>query len=89
MSAPNSSVGFTFAAHLMDMEVKEKPSDNAATRSHGHAAVMQQFQKISLRDILTEGQQKTLAKEKVNLVEKGLVKIMYEGGEQGTTQSSS
>lgn len=29
---------------------------------------------------MTEGQQKTPAKEKVNLVEKGLVKITYEGG---------
>lgn len=39
MSAPNSSVGFTFAAHRMDTEVKEKSPDNAATDNHVHAAV--------------------------------------------------
>jgi hypothetical protein len=37
-------------------------------------------QKLSFRDMLTEGTQKIHVKEKVNLVEKGLVTITYEGG---------
>jgi hypothetical protein len=37
-------------------------------------------QKVSFRDILTEGQEKHQVKDKVDLIEKGLMKITLENG---------
>jgi len=80
MSAPTFSEGFTFVAHRVSMEVKDKPSDNGGKQQSEQGVDENQKKKISFRDILTEGRQKAPTKERVNLVEKGLVKIEYEGG---------
>jgi hypothetical protein len=72
MSAPGFAENFVFTAHGGTTTMRGKPPDMANAN--------QTKQKLSFRDMLTEGTQKIHVKEKVNLVEKGLVTITYEGG---------
>ncbi|XP_045792034.1 uncharacterized protein LOC123886793 [Trifolium pratense] len=72
MSAPGFAENFVFTANGGTATAKEKPPDMANTK--------QEKTKVSFRDMLTEGTQKVHVKEKVNLVETGLVTITYEGG---------
>jgi hypothetical protein len=73
MSAPGFAENFVFSANGVPTTTKGKPPDMAI-------ANQQQQPKASFRDMLTEGSRKAHVKEKVNLVEKGLVTITYEGG---------
>jgi hypothetical protein len=72
VNAPGFAENFVFTAHGRTATTKEQPPDMANAN--------QQKPKVSFRDMLTEGSQKVHVKEKVNLVEKGLVTITYEGG---------
>ncbi|KAI5415420.1 hypothetical protein KIW84_040746 [Lathyrus oleraceus] len=47
-----------------------KPLDGGSYKPHS----------LSLRDILTKGQRATTMKERVDLIEKGLMKVYLEGG---------
>jgi hypothetical protein len=58
---------FVFSA---TMQPPQKPPDGEASKP----------KKTSFRDILTEGQGTTQAKERVDLIEKGLMKVTLEDG---------
>lgn len=60
---------FVFSA-AMQSPPPEKPPDGGVYKPP----------KVSFRDILTKGQRATLVKEKVDLIEKGLMKVTLEGG---------
>lgn len=63
---------FVFEAARENVVMKDKPPDKEDN--------VQTKKKISFRDILIEGKQKTQVKERFDLIEKGSIKISYEGG---------
>jgi len=55
MSVPTFLEGFTFAAHRMSMEVKDKPPDNGGKQQLEQGVHGNRKKKVSFRDRCAEG----------------------------------